>query len=92
MKQPDLAIWKYPLEVADEQTVNLPNGAQVLCVQNQNEVPCIWAKVDTQAVTRPWRVVTRGTGHAAGEWDGSYVGTYQMLSGGLVFHVFMSPR
>jgi uncharacterized protein with FMN-binding domain len=86
-----MTIWKFPLEVTDEQVVRLPTGAQILCVQVQGTTPCLWAKVDPMAAPKEWRVVTRGTGNPAKANDGSYVGTYQMHSGRLIFHVFMMP-
>jgi hypothetical protein len=28
------------------QEIEMPIGAEILCIQTQNEKPCIWAKVD----------------------------------------------
>lgn len=87
-----VAIWKFPLEVTDVQTVVMPAGAVVLCVQMQRDWPCLWAKVpDPGAVfvdRRQFRIV--GTGHHfADDEVGAYIGTYQRpIDGGLVFHVF----
>ena len=36
-------IYKYPLEVQDEQVVMLPTGAKILTVQSQKDRPCLWA-------------------------------------------------
>ncbi len=84
-------IYKYPVEVEDSVTVTMPEGAQVLAVQVQRGVPCIWALVDPKmpAVDRKFRWV--GTGHAHQEafWvDLDYIGSIQLEGGRLVFHLF----
>jgi hypothetical protein len=88
------AIWKFPLEVTDVQTVTMPFGSTLLCVQTQREVPCIWALVDADAHPSELREARRiriiGTGHTfhdSAEF-GVYVGTFQLRDGALVFHVF----
>ena len=40
-------IYKYQLSVTDNNIISMPIGAEILCVQAQKEVPCIWALVDT---------------------------------------------
>ena len=82
-------IWKFPLQVADFQEVQMPKGAAVLCVQTQGETPCLWAQVDPSAETIRRAFKMYGTGHKIKE-DGfeHYVGTFQIRSGTLVFHVF----
>jgi hypothetical protein len=84
-------IWKFELAVTDSQTVMMPEGAHVLCIQVQGggDVPQIWAAVDTEAerVRRHFR--TFGTGHPLSGMNAPhYVGTYQIRGGTLVFHVF----
>ncbi len=81
-------IWKFPLEVTDEQTVQIPNGAQLLSVQTQHATPCLWALVDPEAEPKPCIIQTYGTGHPIGE-VGTYLSTYQISGGTLVFHVFV---
>lgn len=83
-------IYKYPIEVTDEQTLTLPVKAQILTVQMQGETPCIWAMIDTEE-SRTKRIVIRvyGTGHPiAGSEDLTYLGTFQIHGGQLVFHAF----
>ena len=82
------SIWKFPLVVTDEQIVPLPIGAEVLSVQVQNGVPCLWAKVDTDAVKEGRVVQIFGTGHDASD-AGDYISTFQLHDGELVFHAFM---
>ena len=78
-------IFKYELEVADHQTIQMPTGAQILCVQIQHGVPCLWVLVDPQSTKEKQTIRVYGTGHMI-ERDGDYVGTFQ--TNGLVFHVF----
>lgn len=80
-------VWKYPFIPRDVLQVDMPIGAQALCVQLQDGRPCLWALVESEAPvgTRTFRVV--GTGHPA-EGLGSYIGTFQFPEMQLVFHVF----
>ena len=84
------AIWKFPLEFAPVQTVEMPQGASLLCVQMQGGIPCLWALVYPEATREARRLRMVGTGHAYHDSDlfCEYVGTFQMQDGGLVFHVF----
>jgi len=43
------SIWKYPLQVTDAQTIDVPEGSEALSVQVQNGTPCLWARVDPAA-------------------------------------------
>lgn len=82
-------IYKYPVEVADIQTILLPLGAQILSVQEQNGQPYIWAILDTETDSEPRRFRLYGTGHNI-ETDNvlKYIGTFQLLCGRLVYHLF----
>ncbi len=87
-----MTIWKYPLLLADLQTVQMPAGAKPLCVQVQDSGPCLWALVNEHEETQvDFEVRTVGTGHplTTGEALAKYVGTYQLDGGRLVFHVFV---
>lgn len=39
-------IYKYPLEVKENQTVMMPNGSKILCCKVQNGVITLWAEFD----------------------------------------------
>ena len=85
-----ITIWKYELEVTDVQDIEMPSTANVLSVQVQNGVPCVWASVNTQdKQTKKVRFITIGTGNP---YDSDvpiqFVGTYQLMEGKLVFHLF----
>lgn len=81
-------IFKYPINITDRQTINIPRNAKILCVQTQHEKPCLWAKVDSDEPLVHRMIITHGTGHPIPETTGEYIGTYQLKSGALVFHVF----
>jgi hypothetical protein len=85
-----LTVYKYPIAGADEFTLSLPVGAQLLSVQMQNGQPCLWALVDpdTRPVNRKFRLA--GTGHPIEQSNVElkYVSTFQANGGALVFHVF----
>jgi len=81
-------IHKYPLVVQDNNPVLMPDEAQVLCVQMQNGGPCLWALVETDLPKVVRNFLIYGTGHPVSKAQQSYVGTFQMHDGNLVFHVF----
>lgn len=84
-------IFKYVFSITDDIVISMPKGAQILDVQMQHGNPCIWALV-TQAnpiVERVFRLA--GTGHPIESSDVdkyTYIGTFQMRDGALVFHLF----
>jgi hypothetical protein len=84
------AVWKYELEVTDVLTLSMPGDAEVLTVQMQGSIPCMWALVYPEAPKRDRHFVILGTGYETGVAVTSigYVGTFQMMGGALVFHVF----
>ena len=88
-------VWKFPLypsppplSFTGDVVVWMPQGAQVLTVQAQEDVPVLWALVDTEAVSGPRHFLVVGTGHDMGDPAVRYVGTVQLFGGGLVLHVF----
>lgn len=80
-------IWKFPLPIGDLVTIPMPKGACVLTVGTVRDVPCLWARVDTDAPVVERRFAVRGTGQDLGE-VGAYIGTFTMYGDSLVFHVF----
>lgn len=82
-------IFKFVLDMTDEQTVELPVGAVPLCVQVQHGAPCLWALVDSTAPKESKSIVIHGTGHSISETVGQYLGTFQLDNGYLVFHAFL---
>lgn len=82
-------IHKFPIENPNNIQIELHPTAEILDVQTQDGVPCVWALIpDTEApkVFRTFKVY--GTGHSIIESSHrlSYVGTFQMDN--LVWHLF----
>jgi hypothetical protein len=82
------AIWKYPLKVEAQQTIEMPIGAEILCVQRQGEHACLWAKVAPGGWPTKRTIVIHPTGLEFEEYPGRYIGTFQTQDGLYVWHVF----
>lgn len=84
------AIWKFPAPLNGTVAISMPQGAEVLCVQVQNGLPCIWALVEPgNGDGRRW-FEWRGTGQEFMGAPGRYVGTIQLNGGAFVWHLFES--
>lgn len=84
-----MTIWKFEIKPQDEIVLAMPTGARILTVQTQGGNPMLWAIVSPDAKVVRRTVYVRGTGHQMGVAEGAaYIGTFQMLKGSLVFHVF----
>lgn len=86
-------IYKTQLKVRDSQVIAMPVGSQILTVQVQRGVICLWFSVDpeeNQLIDRHIRIV--GTGHPIiDEQVLQYIGTVQMAEGDLIWHIFEKP-
>ena len=80
-------IFKYVLAMGDLQHIPMPKGAEVLAVQTQDDLPCLWALCDKHApyVSRTVKIVGTGWTEADIQRD-QYIGTFQQ--GPFVWHVF----
>ncbi len=83
-----MRIWKWQIEVTDQQHILAPVGAKFLDVQMQNGECCIWALCDEHAENKPRKIAIYGTGNPVPDDPGEYIATFQMSGGALVFHVF----
>lgn len=81
-------VYKYPLEITDEQEITAAKGWRPLAVQKQGNDCYLWAEVDDQARLVPHKVYVHGTGHQLDPNAIHYVGTLQLAGGALIFHVF----
>ena len=82
-------IFKYSVESLGNFEVEMPTGAQILTVQTQGAEPVLWAEVnpENEMEVRKFRVI--GTGkEIADDGERVYVGTFQMVGGGLIWHLF----
>jgi len=86
----DYRIWKY--EISPYRTeVDLPSGAEILSVQVQSGVVCMWALVNTQNKTERRYFEIFGTGNKVPVDMGifrKFIGTFQIDGENLVFHLF----
>lgn len=84
-------IWKFLLEVKDRQGVRMPEQSKILKVDAQQGKPCLWAVVPdpTKYVQEVRKIVTIGTGHEFEvDDDLECIGSYQIVGGDFVGHVF----
>lgn len=83
-------IYKYQLNTPISiQGVEMPIGAEILTVANQEDKITIWAKVDDQAEKEVVEINVYGTGHQMYQTEKTkrqYLGT--VFIGPLVWHVF----
>lgn len=84
-------IYKYELELKDEQEILLPTGAEILSAAEQKGKIVIYALVDNEIKTEEiFEFVIRGTGHPVFFHTDNYkfIGTVKLMDGALMFHVF----
>lgn len=85
-----MKIFKYKASLFDSFILEMPEGAKILSVQTQNNIPFIWALVNPSAPLRKRTFRLAGTGHEIRETlkQLDFIDTFQMADGRLVFHVF----
>lgn len=82
-------IYKYELEITDEQIIRLPFNAELLTVQMQGDKCCLWALVDPRNESNERTIRIYGTGQPIpNEIRLKYISTFQIPHLGLVFHAF----
>lgn len=82
------AVWKYEIPIDDSFIIAMPREAKLLCIMVQHGQPQLWALVDPTLAVSERRFRLAGTGHEIDEDIRSHVGSFQMIGGDLVFHVF----
>ena len=82
-------IWKYKLETPDEQIIQMPRWAKILCVDTQHGKPYLWALVNPKYDKIDVCIRVVETGHVIrGMEDWNYIGIYKLDDGSVMFHVF----
>lgn len=82
-------IFKYPVEIARLQIIDMPEGAEILSLQVQSGIPCIWALVEDGNKRQSRRFRIFGTGAEINSpFDLRFIGTWQEKEGAFVFHLF----
>ena len=56
-------IWRFVLRIDDEQTLQMPMGAQILSVAKKDGELSLWARVQTNRTKEDRTILMRGTGH-----------------------------
>jgi hypothetical protein len=85
------SVYKYTIPVTDYFSLDLPKGAKILAVQEQCGKPQLWALIklgEHHNEKRNFRFV--GTGRQIEESPEtlSYIGTFQLVNGSFVGHIF----
>lgn len=84
-------VYKYDVPECEGEFIrSMPSGAKILAVQMQGNHPKMWALVETEytkMVNYNFFVCTTGTPIKHNNIL-TYVGTFQLRQGELVFHVF----
>lgn len=84
-----ITIYKYQVQIADVQSIKMPRGAKILCIQMQQSEPMLWAEVDTSAQLESRIIRLFGTGNLMLLDDTiklKYISTFQLSV--LVLHVY----
>lgn len=86
-------IFKYPIEINDEVSIGLPEGAEILSFQLQGGCPNLWVLVDENADVELRRFRVYGTGHRVENGDKlNYIGTIVGHMGQFVWHLFEETK
>lgn len=82
-----MKIYKYKLQITDEQVINIPRGSKFLSAQIQHGTLCVWAMVNS-FVEKVDIVLFRihGTDHKVTNPKANFIDTVQ--DGSLVWHIF----
>ncbi len=85
-----LKVFKYTIPTTDYFSLNLPQGAQILTVQTQYEIPNIWALVNPNNPKEERKFRLAGTGHPIEESNKNliYIGTFQLVAGSFIGRLF----
>lgn len=79
-------IWKFDL--VSSCAIQIPEGAEILSVDEQQDIIRMWALVDTDKplVTRHFFIY--GTGYTLPAEPLQFIGTVHLYNGTLVFHIW----
>ncbi len=80
-------VFKYDAPVGYHLIIQMPRGAEILSLHVQRNVPRIWALVDPSAEIENRHFAVVATGDIAPD-GASFVGTFLLDGGDLVFHLF----
>lgn len=82
-------IFKYTLNIRDEQVIEMPSTLSFLSVQMQYHNPQLWCVVNPNSERIRYKIYCHGTGHAMpSDRNFKYLGTVQQDEGTLIWHFF----
>ncbi len=80
-------IWKFPIEIKDEQLIKAPFGAEVIHAGlDPLGVPCVWCEVESVNSPDPISIVLVGTGQELPPRTFTHRGSF--VDGAFVWHVY----
>jgi len=87
-------IYKYPLETKRVQTIEVPQGGEILMFREQHNRPTMWIRHDKGVPTKKqqFMLVPTGDEFIPDNANGStlnYVGSCLLDGGAIVFHLFL---
>jgi len=89
-EEKEMEIWKFPLEIRNRQTIEIPGNPTFLSLQIQRGIPTLWAAVKPENPTVQIGIHCFSTGHSTEDSlaPKRFLGTVQTEGGGLVWHYF----
>lgn len=82
-------IWKFPLELREEQEIEMPENANIIHVAEQHERICLWAEVYPKDIKRKRTFYVIGTGWLMPNLSTvRHIGSVVMAPGAYVWHVY----
>lgn len=85
-----MQIYKYPLKLKASHTVELPQGAKILSVQEQNDAVFFWALVDPELKTSDFHFQCFNTGYPCIPDElGDFVATIEEGEAKHIWHIFV---
>lgn len=87
-----VTVWKFQWPGGGTlASFEMPKGAEIIHVNAQFECPCLWARVDPDAIKERRIFALVGTGHPCPPAPAKHVGSFFMNGGQFVFHIFEEP-
>ncbi|PHS13499.1 MAG: hypothetical protein COA78_07105 [Blastopirellula sp.] len=86
-----MKIFKYGIEIVNHQILSMPEGAQILSVQEQMGQIQLWAIVEPNNALQEYALCIFGTGRQMPSDMSNFVhiDTFQQAGGALVWHIFL---
>ena len=82
-------IYKYKIELLDEQEILIPCYHRILCIKLRSGTPYIWVEVDDESPLQKVKFSLYGTGHSMSQYKTEqYVGTILLDEDKLVYHLY----